>query len=62
MAKKTLIIYYSWEGNTKNMAEKINGEIENSDLKEVTGAPDACDAEMDKTNDLDLDHMQGQIP
>lgn len=46
MAKKTLIIYYSWEGNTKNMAEKINGEIENSELKEVTVAPDAFDSDM----------------
>ena len=46
MAKKTLIIYYYWEGNTRNMAKKINGEIENSELKEVTVAPDAFDSAM----------------
>lgn len=62
MAKKTLIIYYSWEGNTKNMAEKINGEIENSELKEVTVATDAFDSDMYKTNDIALDQIQGKIP
>lgn len=62
MAKKTLIIYYSWEGNTKNMAEKINGEIENSELKEVTVAPDAFDSDMYKTNDIALDQIQGKVP
>lgn len=62
MAKKTLIIYYSWEGNTKNMAEKINGEIENSELKEVTVAPDALDSDMYKTNDIALDQIQGKVP
>src|SRR5699024_12745204 len=62
MAKKTLIIYYSWEGNTKNMAKKINGEIENSELKEVTVAPDAFDSDMYKTNDIALDQIQGKVP
>ena len=33
MAKKTLILYYSWSGNTKKMAEKINGEIAGSDIE-----------------------------
>ena len=35
MAKKTLILYYSWSGETKKMAEKINSEIKDSELKEV---------------------------
>ena len=35
MAKKTLILYYSWSGNTKKLAEKIHTQISDSDLKEV---------------------------
>lgn len=44
------------------MAKKINGEVENSDLKEVTVAPDAFDSDMYKTNDIALDQIQGKIP
>ena len=32
---KTLIIYYSWSGNTKRVAEKIHHEVNNSDLVEI---------------------------
>lgn len=52
MTKKTLILYYSWSGKTKEMAEKINQEIEGSDLKEINVAKDAFDSDQYKTNDI----------
>lgn len=59
MAKKTLILYYSWSGNTKKMAEKIKAEIPDSDLQEVTVADGTFDADQYKTNDIALDQIQG---
>lgn len=59
MAKKTLILYYSWSGNTKKMAEKIKDEIPGSDLQEVTVAEGTFDADQYKTNDIALDQIQG---
>ena len=60
MAKKTLILYYSWSGNTKKMAEKINGEIAGNDIVEVTVADGTFDSDMYKTNDIALDQIQGK--
>ena len=60
MAKKTLILYYSWSGNTKEMAEKINGEIAGNDIEEVTVADGTFDSDMYKTNDIALDQIQGK--
>lgn len=60
MAKKTLILYYSWSGTTKKMAEKINGEIAGSDIEEVTVADGTFDSDMYKTNDIALDQIQGK--
>lgn len=62
MAKKTLILYYSWSGNTKKMAEKINQEIDGSALQEVGVAEDAFDSDQYKTNDIALDQIQGNKP
>lgn len=59
MAKKTLILYYSWSGVTRKMAEKINGEIESSDLKEVKVPDGTFDSDMYKTSDIALDQIQG---
>lgn len=59
MTKKTLILYYSWSGKTKEMVEKINQEIEGSDLKEINVAKDAFDSDQYKTNDIALDQIQG---
>lgn len=41
------------------MAEKINQEIEGSDLKEINVAKDAFDSDQYKTNDIALDQIQG---
>ena len=60
MAKKTLILYYSWSGTTKKMAEKINGEIAGSDIEEVTVADGTFNSDMYKTNDIALDQIQGK--
>ncbi|GMM17166.1 hypothetical protein LAYK3_02810 [Lactobacillus amylovorus subsp. amylovorus] len=60
MAKKTLILYYSWSGNTKEMAEKISGEIAGNDIEEVTVADGTFDSDMYKTNDIALDQIQGK--
>ncbi|EEJ72112.1 flavodoxin family protein [Lactobacillus ultunensis] len=59
MAKKTLILYYSWSGNTKKIAEKIKYEIPDSDLQEVTVADGTFDSDQYKTNDIALDQIQG---
>ena len=59
MAKKTLILYYSWSGETKKMAEKINSEIKDSELKEVKVSEGTFDADMYKTSDIALDQIQG---
>ena len=59
MAKKTLILYYSWSGETKKMAEKINSEIKDSELKEVKVSGGTFDADMYKTSDIALDQIQG---
>lgn len=58
MAKKTLILYYSWSGNTKKLAEKIHTQISDSDLKEVDAVDGTFDADQYKTNDIALDQIQ----
>lgn len=58
MAKKTLILYYSWSGNTKKLAEKIHDQIEDSDLKAVEVADGTFDDDQYKTNDIALDQIQ----
>lgn len=59
MAKKTLILYYSWSGNTKNLAEKIHAQIANSSLKAIETINDIFDADDQyKTNDIALDQIQ----
>mgnify|MGYP002536587628 CR=1 FL=1 len=60
MAKKTLILYYSWSGETKKMAEKINSEIKDRVLKEVKVSEGTFDADMYKTSDIALDQIQGK--
>ena len=49
---KTLIIYYSWSGNTKRVAEKIHHEVKNSDLVEIKVPAGTFSADMYKTNDI----------
>ena len=49
---KTLIIYYSWSGNTKRVAEKIRDEVKNSDLVEIKVPAGTFSADMYKTNDI----------
>lgn len=58
MAKKTLILYYSWSGNTEKEAKKIQQEIGNSDLKQIKVAEGTFDSDMYKTNDIALDQIQ----
>ncbi|NRO03296.1 flavodoxin family protein [Lactobacillus helveticus] len=58
MAKNTLILYYSWSGNTKKLAEKIHDQIEDSDLKAVEVADGTFDDDQYKTNDIALDQIQ----
>ena len=49
---KTLIIYYSWSGNTKRVAENIHHEVKNSDLVEIKVPAGTFSADMYKTNDI----------
>lgn len=58
MTKKTLILYYSWSGKTKEEAEKIQAEIENSDLQEIKVPEGTFDSDMYKTNDIALTQIQ----
>ena len=49
---KTLIIYYSWSGNAKRVAENIHHEVKNSDLVEIKVPAGTFSADMYKTNDI----------
>lgn len=55
---KTLIIYYSWSGNTKRVAEKIHHEVKNSDLIEIKVPAGIFSTDMYKTNDIFKDQIK----
>lgn len=49
---KTLIAYYSWSGNTKNLAEKIHRLLSNSDMLELKIPAGTFSSDMYKTADI----------
>lgn len=60
---KTLIVYYSWSGNTKRVAEKIHAEINDSDLVEIKVSENTFSQDMYKTNDIFHDQLsKNQLP
>ncbi|WP_251716234.1 flavodoxin family protein [Lactobacillus agrestimuris] len=60
---KTLIIYYSWSGNTKRVAEKIHHEVKNSDLVKIKVPAETFSADMYKTNDIFKEQLKtNQLP
>ena len=60
---KTLIIYYSWSGNTKRVAEKIHHEVNNSDLVEIKVPAGTFSADMYETNDIFKEQIEtNQLP
>ena len=60
---KTLIIYYSWSGNTKRVAEKIRDEVKNSDLVEIKVSAGTFSTDMYETNDIFKEQIEtNQLP
>ena len=60
---KTLIIYYSWSGNTKRVAEKIHHEVKNSDLVEIKVPAGTFSTDMYETNDIFKEQIEtNQLP
>ena len=60
---KTLIVYYSWSGNTKRVAEKVHAEINYSDLVEIKVSENTFSQDMYKTNDIFHDQLsKNQLP
>lgn len=46
---KTLVVYYSWSGQTKKLAQRIHQFLPNSDLLELKVAPDTFSSDMYET-------------
>lgn len=62
MAKKALIIYYSWSGTTAKMAKLLQNVI-NSDLVELTVTANTFSTDMFETNDIAIDQLTtGKFP
>lgn len=62
MSVKTLVIYYSWSGNTAALARKLHTAT-NSDLFEITVAPDTFPDDMYATSDRAKAQLDsGQFP
>ena len=60
---KTLIIYYSWSGNTKRVAEKIHHEVKNSELVEIKVPAGTFSTDMYETNDIFKEQIEtDQLP
>lgn len=49
---KTLIAYYSWSGNTKRLAEKINQLLPSSDILELKVPAGTFSNDMYETSDI----------
>lgn len=49
MAKKVLIAYYSWSGNSANLAERIKNEFKEADIFEIKVPEDTFSNDMYKT-------------
>lgn len=57
MDRKVLIAYYSWSGNTKRVAEKIDEQLPEDDLVEIKVAPDVFSSDMYETYDISKEQI-----
>jgi len=63
MSKKTLIVYYSWSGTTKRLAEKIAAVVGDSDIFEIKIPVGTFSSDMYETSDIATEQIQeGKLP
>ncbi|MCH3904840.1 MAG: hypothetical protein LKE17_03745 [Lactobacillus sp.] len=52
MSVKTLVAYYTWSGNTEEIAERIHHQLPGSDLFQIQVAANVFSKDMYKTSDI----------
>lgn len=58
MNRRTLIVYYSWSGHTKQLAERIQQMITGSDLEEITVPANTFSEDMNQTFDISNEQIE----